>query len=64
MDKRIDELCDERNSGGEFFVYLKPGWRLDDAHCFGEGSLREIRSTMARVQRCTCGECLPATRPA
>lgn len=56
-DSRIDQVCDERNSGGEFFVYLKPGYRLEDAHCFGEGSRADIRRTMVRVKPCTCADC-------
>lgn len=56
-DKRIDELCDERNNGGDFFVYLKPGYRLADAHRFGEETLVDVRASMRLVVRCGCAEC-------
>jgi hypothetical protein len=29
-DKRIDEICDERSTGGDFFVYLVPGFAISD----------------------------------
>jgi len=59
MDKRIDEICDERGSGGDFFVYLKPGWALSNPsqHCFGAINRAEIKETMRRVYRCECDEC-------
>lgn len=57
LDKRIDELCDERGGGGDWFVYLKPGYRLGDAHCFGEETLGEVRASMKLVVRCDCEEC-------
>lgn len=59
MDKRIEQLCDERNSGNAWFVYLKPGFHLNGAHCFGEDTRKEVRETMKRVQPCACGECKP-----
>jgi hypothetical protein len=60
MDERIDEIVDERNSGGDFFVYLKPGWSfsIPPQHCFGAENRREIRKTMKRVAQCQCNECL------
>lgn len=58
-DHRIDEIRDERNSGGEFFVYLKNGYSLSTPpqHCFGAENRSEIRSTLRRVVRCGCDEC-------
>ena len=56
-DKRIEELSDERSSGNGWFVYLVPGWRLDNAHCFGEDNRKEVRETMKRVQPCDCADC-------
>ena len=55
MDKRIDEV---QRDEGEYFVYLKKGWHLDGAHCFGETDRTGIRETMKRVQRCECEECI------
>lgn len=58
MDKRIDEIeTVEDLTGTSFFVYLKPGWRLEDAHCFGEDTKRAIRDTMKRVKPCDCESC-------
>jgi len=56
-DKRIDEISDERNIGNGWFVYLKPGWQMDGAHCFGEDTKLDVRSTMQRVTKCACAEC-------
>jgi hypothetical protein len=55
---KIDEVCDDRGSGGAWFVYLKPGWRLDDQHCFGEDTKPVIWQTMKDVEPCTCDECM------
>lgn len=59
MDKRIDEICDERAGGGDFFVYLKPGYSLSNPpqHCFGAEDRKEIRETMRLVVSCQCDEC-------
>lgn len=59
MDKRIDEIRDERDSGGDFFVYLKDGYSLSDPpqHCFGAVNRKEIRETMKDVKPCKCEEC-------
>jgi hypothetical protein len=59
MDRRIESISDERENGGEFFVYLAPGYSFTNPpqHCFGAESKREIRETMKRVQKCECGEC-------
>lgn len=59
MDKRIDEICDERGSGGDYFVYLKPGYALSSPpqHCFGARNESEIRRTMRQVYSCDCAEC-------
>jgi hypothetical protein len=60
MDKRIEEVRDERGEGGDFFVYLKPGYALSlpPQHCFGAIDKGEIRDTMKQVYRCNCDECL------
>ena len=59
MDKRIEEITHEADT--EWFVYLKRGFRLDDAHCFGEDSKADISKTMKRVQVCDCIECKNGT---
>ena len=64
MDKRIDEITDEE---GEFFVYLKKGYRLDldfsqdgrlVQHCFGAYTKKDIRNEMKNVVPCTCDSCM------
>lgn len=57
-DSRIEKLNDERASGGKYFVYLKPGFQYDGAHCFGERTIGAVKNTMRRVTRCACAECL------
>ena len=52
-DKRIETLETEP----DIFVTLKPGFQLAGAHCFGEDSMKAVRSTMTRVQPCQCCEC-------
>jgi hypothetical protein len=59
-DPRIDELRDERREGNGWFVYLKPGFQMDGAHCFGEDRLRDVWATMVRVKPCGCDECSTA----
>jgi hypothetical protein len=58
---KVAEVRDERAAGlyggGGYFVYLKPGWRLDDAHCFGEDTAAAVKQTLVRVQPCGCAEC-------
>lgn len=63
MDKRIDEVCDERAAGGDFFVYLKSGFSFTDPpqHCFGAIDKAEIRRTMKRVRACRCDDCIEAS---
>jgi len=58
-DHRIEAICDERDNGGELFVYLEGGYSLSKPpqHCFGASSLREIRETMKRVKPCKCADC-------
>jgi len=54
-DIRIDEI---RHEGpGEWFVYLRPGWRMEEQHCFGEDTRAAVRETMKRVVPCECDEC-------
>jgi hypothetical protein len=53
MDRRIEML--EREP--DIFVSLKPGWRLEDAHCFGEDTMAGVRETMKRVRKCKCEDC-------
>ncbi len=62
-DKRIDEICDERPAGGDFFVYLKNGYSFSNPpqHCFGAVSKKEIRETMRRVTACRCDDCIDAS---
>lgn len=59
MDRRIDEICDERNSGGDFFVYLKPGFALSSPpqHCFGAETKADIKREMVTVRPCSCEDC-------
>ncbi len=59
MDKRIEEVCDERNSGGDYFVYLKRGYSFSNPpqHCFGAVNKKEISNTMRRVAKCNCDDC-------
>jgi len=52
-DKRIEYI----ETDPDIFVELNPGWRLDDAHCFGADSLAEVKQTMKRVEPCECEEC-------
>ena len=54
-DIRVDSICCE--APGEWFVYLRPGWHLDGAHCFGEDTRAAISHTLKRVQPCECNEC-------
>lgn len=54
MDKRIDQIT---GHAGEWFVYLKPGYAMDGAHCFGEDNKAAIRRTMTTVKPCECAEC-------
>jgi len=61
IDKRIDEIqMDE----GEYFVYLKPGFKLDLGtptdfqHCFGAQFKKDIREQMKDVKKCKCKSCL------
>ncbi len=59
-DARIDEIRDERGGGGDFFVYLKPGFALSSPpqHCFGARTKTDIRKEMRGVFKCACEECL------
>ncbi len=54
-DKRVEEIRHEGRA--EWFVYLKPGYRLEDAHCFGADNPTQIKETMKRVRICECSEC-------
>ena len=63
MDKRIDEITVDE---GEFFVYLKKGYRLNldfsqdgnmCQHCFGARTKAEIRIAMKSIVPCTCDTC-------
>lgn len=56
-DPRIEQLSDERSIGNGWFVYLKPGWQYDGAHCFGEDNRRAVQRTMKMVRPCGCAEC-------
>jgi len=59
-DPRVDELLVEQGLGQlrpSYFVYLKYGWRLDDAHCFGEDTITDVRRTLGMVEPCDCDEC-------
>lgn len=65
IDKRIDEIQNEDD--GEFFVYLKKGWKLGSdfsqdgrqcQHCFGAVDKKDIKTTMKDVEPCTCDSCL------
>ena len=54
-DIRIGELLHE--APNEWFVYLRPGWQMDGAHCFGEDTHSAVRETMKRVSTCDCTDC-------
>lgn len=60
MDKRIDEI---QNDEDEYFVYLKPGYKLDNGtptdfqHCFGAYTKKDIREEMKNVVKCDCESC-------
>lgn len=41
----------------DIFVYLSYGWRLDDAHCFGEDTLSDVVKTLSKVEPCSCSSC-------
>ena len=53
----IDELHDDRPLESGWFVYLKPGFRVDNAHCFGEDRLADVWKTMDTVEKCDCHSC-------
>jgi len=55
QDIRIDAILNE--GPGEWFVYLRPGWQMDGAHCFGEDTRAAVRETMKRVTACDCTDC-------
>jgi hypothetical protein len=57
-DKRIDEI--EPVEGGTLMVHLATGYCLNDQgnHTFGADDRAEVRSTMTRVKRCNCRECV------
>ena len=57
---KIEELSDERASGGAWFVYLQPGWQTGGAHCFGADSMAEVWRIMRTVQPCNCRDCAAA----
>ena len=59
MDPRIDEICDERGEGGDFFVHLKVGYALSSPpqHCFGARTKNDIRREMKSVYECDCEDC-------
>ncbi len=60
-DRRIDEIEQCRDLGRvTYMVHLKDGWRLDDAHTFGEDTMRDIRRTMKDVKPCDCEFCREA----
>lgn len=58
-DRRVDEIRDERSSGGDFFVYLKPGFAISQPpqHCFGARNEAEIKKTLKVVYPCNCDDC-------
>lgn len=63
LDRRIEEISDERAIGNGWFVYLKPGFAYADAdtpsaqHCFGEDTKADVRKSMKMVTPCRCDEC-------
>lgn len=60
MDKRIDEI---QQDDGEYFVYLKKGWKLhlgtpaDFQHCFGARTKTDIKKQMKCIESCRCNTC-------
>jgi hypothetical protein len=64
LDRRIEELSDERDVGNGWFVYLKPGFAYADAntdnpqHSFGEDTMGDVRRSMKMVKPCQCAECV------
>jgi hypothetical protein len=57
-DPRIDEIETCSDFGNvTYMVHLKDGFRLDDAHAFGEDTMASIRETMRSVQPCDCEFC-------
>lgn len=63
LDRRIEELSDERSMGNGWFVYLRPGFAYADAnmpnaqHCFGADTMGDVRRYMKDVQPCRCADC-------
>lgn len=55
--QKIEELFDDRKSGNGWFVYLKPGWKLNNEHCFSESTKSEVWRTMQDVETCDCEDC-------
>lgn len=62
-DPRIDEIETCRDLGRvTYMVHLKDGFRLDDAHTFGEDTMAAIRETMRTVKPCDCRFCRKALK--
>lgn len=59
-DRRIEQIDDERSIGNGWFVYLRPGFRYGDAHCFSEDTKRDVARTMSQVEPCDCEDCRKA----
>lgn len=61
VDPRIDEIerCEDFGRV-TYMVHLKDGFRLDDAHTFGEDTKAAIRKTMRSVKPCDCELCRAA----
>jgi hypothetical protein len=62
----ILEILDERSNGNGWFVYLKPGWAVNDAntsnaqHDFGEDTRPAAFRTAREARPCACSMCLDA----
>jgi hypothetical protein len=57
-------IQDERGSGNGCFVYLNPGWAINDAntnsaqHDFGEDTRAAALRTARNAKQCACAQCL------
>lgn len=59
-NKKVDELI----TSPDIFVYLTYGWKLDDAHCFGEDTFSGVIRTLSSVTPCDCESCIAGLKGA
>ena len=52
-NKKVSEL----ELSPDIFVWLNYGYKLEDAHCFGEDTLSDVIKTLSKVTPCDCDSC-------